>query len=523
MLVRKIYYLGPQFAVTTEQIKINMNALLEYNINPLVEALGKTPDKFTRKDIVDYIIKNGIRIVNFRYIAADGRLKTLNFPVSSRQYLEQILTYGERVDGSSLFHYISAGSSDLYVIPRFSTAYVDPFAEIPTLGMLCSYFTKDGLPLESSPEYTLKKAHEAFKRVTGYTFEAMGELEFYLIYDDDNCFPAENQRGYHESSPFVKTEAFRTEAMKLISQVGGNIKYAHSEVGNFTLDGKVYEQNEIEFLVSPVESAADQLVMAKWILRSLAYQWGLDITFAPKITEGKAGSGLHFHTRIMNGEKSVMITDGRLSDCARKAIAGYMKCASSLTAFGNTNPTSYFRLVPHQEAPTSICWGDRNRSVLVRVPLGWTGENDMSAIANGFEQDRNFEMPDKQTVELRSADGSADIYLMLAGLVTAARIGFQMPDALDVAARTYVDVNIHDKKNESTLNSLDSLPSSCAQSAQALEDNRELYEAEGIFSPEMIDGIIGRLRSYNDSDIREEIAKDKDLMGDLVKKYYYCG
>ena len=29
--------------------------------------------------------------------------------------------------------------------------------------------------------------------------------------------------------------------------------------------------------------------------------------------------------------------------------------------------------MPHQEAPTAICWGDRNRSVLVRVPLGWLG------------------------------------------------------------------------------------------------------------------------------------------------------
>ena len=308
-----------------------MNTALTYNINPLVSAIGKMPDEFTKDDIINFITANDIRVVNFRYIAGDGRLKTLNFPVSSLQYLDLILSFGERVDGSSLFSYIEAGSSDLYVIPRFSTAYIDPFAEIPTLGMLCSYFTKDGLPLESSPEYTLRKAHEEFKKTTGYTFEAMGELEFYVIYDDDNCFPSENQRGYHESTPFTKVEAFRTEAMKLISQVGGNIKYAHSEVGNFTLDGKVYEQNEIEFLVSPVESAADQLVMAKWILRTLAWQYGFDITFAPKITEGKAGSGLHFHTRIMNGEHSVMLKDGRLSDEARKAIAGYMTCASSLT------------------------------------------------------------------------------------------------------------------------------------------------------------------------------------------------
>ena len=195
-----------------------MSTALQYNINPLVSAIGKMPEEFTKEDIINFITANDIRVVNFRYIAGDGRLKTLNFPVSSLQYLDLILSFGERVDGSSLFSYIEAGSSDLYVIPRFSTAYIDPFAEIPTLGMLCSYFTKDGLPLESSPEYTLRKAHEEFKKTTGYTFEAMGELEFYVIYDDDNCFPSENQRGYHESTPFTKVEAFRT---RIARRIGG--------------------------------------------------------------------------------------------------------------------------------------------------------------------------------------------------------------------------------------------------------------------------------------------------------------
>lgn len=69
-----------------------------------------------------------------------------------------------------------------------------------------------------------------------------------------------------------------------------------------------------------------------------------------------------------------MLKDGVLSETARKAIAGMMVLAPSITAFGNTNPTSYFRLVPHQEAPTNVCWGDRNRSVLVRVPLGWAAK-----------------------------------------------------------------------------------------------------------------------------------------------------
>ena len=87
----------------------------------------------------------------------------------------------------------------------------------------------------------------------------------------------------------------------------------------------------------------------------------------------------------MKDGKNQMLTDGVLSETARKAIAGMMELAPSITAFGNTNPTSYFRLVPHQEAPTNICWGDRNRSVLVRVPLGWSAKTDMCMLANPLE------------------------------------------------------------------------------------------------------------------------------------------
>ena len=131
------------------------------------------------------------------YPAGDGRLKTLNFVINDAAYLNAILTCGERVDGSSLFSFIEAGSSDLYAIPRFRTAFIDPFAEIPTLTMLCSFFNKDGEPLESSPEYTLHKACRAFTEVTGMQFEAMGELEYYIIAPDNGLFPATDQHGYH--------------------------------------------------------------------------------------------------------------------------------------------------------------------------------------------------------------------------------------------------------------------------------------------------------------------------------------
>ena len=502
---------------------MSMKPELELNANKVVSYLGKPAKEFTKADIVRYITENGIRMVNFMYPAGDGRLKTLNFVINNAAYLDAILSCGERVDGSSLFPFIEAGSSDLYVVPRFSSAFLDPFAEIPTLTMLCSFFNKDGEPLASAPRYTLLKACAAFEEVTGMQFEAMGELEYYVIAEDCGLFPATDQKGYHESAPYAKFNEFRTECMAYIAQAGGQIKYGHSEVGNFTIDGLIYEQNEIEFLPVAAADAADQLVIAKWIIRNLAYRYGFDVTFAPKITAGKAGSGLHVHMRITKDGKNMMLENGVLSPTARKAIAGMMELAPSITAFGNTNPTSYFRLVPHQEAPTNICWGDRNRSVLVRVPLGWAAKSDMCRIANPLEGDSHYDTSQKQTVEMRSPDGSADVYELIAGLAVACRYGFELDNALEIAERTYVNVNIHLKENEDKLSLLAQLPDSCAASADCLERQRGVFESRGVFSPAMIDGIIKLLRNYNDRTLREDIGNDRDKMLEVVHRYFHCG
>ena len=110
---------------------------VQMSMNPLVESLQKPATDFTRQDIIRYINEHGIQMLNFRYVGGDGKLKTLNFVVTDREYLESVLATGERVDGSSLFDFVESDSSDLYVIPRFSTAFRNPFAEIPTLDILC--------------------------------------------------------------------------------------------------------------------------------------------------------------------------------------------------------------------------------------------------------------------------------------------------------------------------------------------------------------------------------------------------
>ena len=98
-----------------------------------------------------------------------------------------------------------------------------------------------------------------------------------------------------------------------------------------------------------------------------------------------------------------------------------------------------------------------------------------------------------------------------------------MNNALDVAERTYVNVNIHDEAYRSKLEQLAQLPDSCAASADCLERQRAVYEQRGVFSAAMIDSIIANLRSYNDRTLRTEIAHNPEEIKQLVEQYFHCG
>ena len=204
-------------------------------------------------------------------------------------------------------------------------------------------------------------------------------------------------------------------------------------------------------------------------------------------------------------------------------VSGGGLAKERVLGFGNKNPTSYFRLVPHQEAPTNVCWGMSNRSVLVRVPLGWTSGEDMCHKANETEPLTARDYSGKQTVEMRSPDASADIYQLLAGLCVACRHGFEMANAEAEAERTFADGDIHDPKNAERYATLAQLPDSCAASADCLERQRKVYEEYDVFSPAMIDGIIKQLRAFNDRTLRQEIEGKEMMMEQLVRQYFHCG
>jgi len=483
--------------------------------NPLSCLLDKEHSQFTRADLLKVVTERSIERFGFHYTGIDGQLKELKLPFSNLAHAEQILASGERVDGSSLFKgLVDASCSDLYVVPSYKTAFINPFNE-NSLDFLCRFLDRDGQLAPFPPDNILEIAHNRFKQRTNHELHALGELEFFLIgKGGDVYFTPQKQAGYHASSPFFKGGHVVTEMVRHISQITGSIKYTHAEVGYIDsirsdrsmLSGKRAEQHEIEFLPCPIEEMGDFLVLAKWIIRNVAYRHGMLATFVPKLEEGVAGNGFHVHMALVKDGKNVMSSgQGELSENALKLIGGLVHYASTLSAFGNTVASAFLRLVPNQEAPTRICWSHANRSALIRVPLGWLCKDDLSHVVNPDEPSQYSEKMGRQTVEIRSPDGSAMVHLLLAGLTTAAEYGMTADDVLDLAARTKVQGNIFDDKE--ALAKLEPMPSSCVTCSDLLDKRRAMYQDFGVFPESVINYVVELLKKEKDTHLNSELGQ----------------
>jgi glutamine synthetase len=197
--------------------------------------------------------------------------------------------------------------------------------------------------------------------------------------------------------------------------------------------------------------------------------------------------------------------DGSLSGPARKLIGGLVDYASTLSAFGNTVASSFLRLVPNQEAPTRICWSHNNRSALIRVPLGWSKESHLARVVNPNDTDEFHDPRGRQTVELRSPDGSASFHLLLAGITTAAEHGLTSDGMLEVAERTNVEGNVFSDKE--IMEQLEPLPASCVRCARLLEERRTMYENAGVFPTSVIDYQIELLMDEKDEKLNRDFSR----------------
>jgi len=458
-----------------------------------------------------FISDNNIKIANLCHIPEDGRLKTLSFSTADKKQLLEILNFGERVDGSSLFSFIEPHRSDIYIKPRVDRVFINPFATVPTLNILCDYLDEKGKPLDIAPANVLKRAEEKMHSSAGFELNAMCELEFYVMSKLETrlLFGGVADGNYHDSAPFARFEDVRNETMVALGSVGVATKYGHSEAGRiWTEDNVLLEQQEIELIPKNMVEMAEALAIAKWVVRNVCSNHGVSASFSPKIAMAHAGSGMHIHMcGIRDGENVLMGKDGALSDCALEMIGGILRFAPSLAAFGNPVPISYLRFISTKESPMSICWGARNRLALIRIPLWWNHVDELQKNENC-----------RRTFEYRAPDAFANTYLILAALTAAAIYGVQNSKAaLKIAQDSHADANNTCQKG------FKALPCSCGESADNLEADRRFYEANDIFPRRLVDKTIEKLKAYDDRELWKDLEGKPNEVDAILRQYLHYG
>ena len=138
---------------------------------------------------------------------------------------------------------------------------------------------------------------------------------------------------------------------------------------------------------------------------------------------------------------------------------------------------------------------------------------NMVAKCNPLEKADGKDFSGKQTFEWRASDGFADMYLLMAALCCAARHGFEVPNGLEVAEKTFVGlgVNIHDASNKALQESLEQLPGCCVEAAQELSKDRDIYTSRGVFSDSIVDYFIKYLTDFHDENLRSSFD-DESLL-----------
>jgi glutamine synthetase len=444
----------------------------------LVQLLGKPRDTWTVDDLICLVRDQNIRLISLMHMGGDGWLKTLDFVPQDTSHLRDILTAGERGDGSSIFvgSGIPVGASDIMLRPRTESAFLDPFSVEPTLVLLCGHLNRDGQPLPESPDTVLRAADQRLKKETGASLYALGEVEYFVgKHPGDSSNYGTNDRGYHASSPLVFGESLRRQALVTLAAMGVPVKYAHSEVGFVAADDQenwIWEQHEVELLLQPLPLAAESVALTQWVLRNLAHRIGWLCSFDPVVRHGHAGNGMHVHLSpvVRNAHLTLSGPDGRFCDAAKWLIAGLARYGNTLMAFGNRAPSSFLRLTQGKEAPQTVTWGRYNRNALVRLPI--------------IPRDAGGRAVSPETIEFRLPDGSAHPYLLLAGIAQAMAAGRKLPNLDGWLAKTATDAAAKHPHG------VPPIPKSFAEIAEALRADRAVFEAGGVFSPRQIESAI---------------------------------
>ena len=356
----------------------------------------------TADDIKMSVKDNDVCFLRLAFTDINGTMKNVEVPTSQ---LDKVLANEIRFDGSSIDGFVRIEESDMVLYPDLSTWMVLPWQDGTSgrIGRLtCSVHKVDGTPFEGDPRNNLKRILNEMKSM-GYTdFEIGFEAEFHLFKLDENGGWTTNvcdHASYFDMTDSDEGAKCRREIVETLEGMDFEVEAAHHEVGN--------GQQEIDFKFDDALTTADRVQTFKMVVRTVAKKHGLCATFMAKPLEGEAGNGMHTNMSIFKDKRNIFYdANGKygLSNEALYFLNGILEHARAITAIGNPTVNSYKRLIPGYEAPVYIAWANKNRSPLVRI----SAAEEVTT-----------------RLELRSADPTANPYLLLAATLKAGLNGIK--------------------------------------------------------------------------------------------------
>jgi glutamine synthetase len=367
-------------------------------------------DSKTKKRIVEACKRDKVKFIQLWFTDILGQLKALTIPVEK---LPSALDEGESFDGSSVEGFARIYESDLVVLPDPSTFQVLPWTCESTCvaRMICDVVDPDLKPYDGDPRSILKRSIRMLGR-KGFTPYLGPEIE-YFYFADSGSPEALDAGGYFDLTPVDVNMELREKTVLTLEAMGIPVHASHHEVAT--------SQHELDLKYDHALKIADAVMTARMVIKEVAHQHNVYATFMPKPIGNQNGSGMHVHQSLFKKRRNAFFNrrdKHGLSKTAKMYISGLLRYAPEMTAITNQWVNSYKRLVPGFEAPAYICWGSRNRSALVRVPL---------------------DKPDQEAprrIEFRCADPACNPYLAFAVMLWAGLRGIEegreLPDPVEL-------------------------------------------------------------------------------------------
>lgn len=409
----------------------------------------------SKEKVIETAKKKDVKFVKLQFTDMFGVVKSVTIPV---EQLEESLEKGTWFDGSSIEGFARICESDMYLMPDPSTFAILPWRpkEKTEARMIADVYDSNGKLFEGDSRYILKRAIQEAKK-EGFIYNVGPELEFFLFKanNEPKITPVPHDvAGYFDFSPRDLASDVRRNIVLALEKFGMTVEMSHHEVAP--------GQHEIDFRYDEALKTADNTVTFKYTVKAIANSHDLYATFMPKPIFGVYGSGMHIHQSLFDKKGNNLFFDSedkyKLSKTAYSFIAGQLEHVRGMSMILSPIVNSYKRLVLGYEAPVYICWGQHNRSALIRVPHYSVGREQSTR------------------AELRCPDPSCNPYLAFAVMLRAGLDGIKRK--LKPPEPVEEDVYGFDDSKLAKLN-IDTLPASLGEAIEEFKKDKLMEETLG--------------------------------------------